>query len=132
MLLSIAVLQVASLNLCSQPLKLRQIRCLFSRKVKAYEYHEGMKGALTSSLKSYEQCGLSLKINTSCPRVLHATREARAGLGHQLSELVFFAQLSKYYGATLVLEPFSAQPSSHGSSHLFVNSFLGCRISCQN
>lgn len=124
-LLSIAVLQVVSLRPCSQPLQSRRIRYTLTRKVKAYEYREGTKGALTSSLKSYEQCGLSLKVNMSCPRVLHAVREVRAGLGHQLSELVFFAQLSKYYGATLVIEPFSSKLSSHGSSHLFVNSFLG-------
>jgi len=73
-------------------------------------------------------CGINLKVNRSCTRVLHGVRESKAGLGHQISELVFFALLGKLYGAALRLEPFTNTPSDHKSSHGFANSFLGLNV----
>ncbi len=73
-------------------------------------------------------CRIQLELSTSCARVLHGKREHRAGLGHQVSELVFFTRLSQLYGATLRLEPFGPYRSDHKSSHAFINSFLGLDV----
>ena len=80
---------------------------------------------LDSALRILSPCGIKLPVEKRCVRLLHGMREVRAGLGHQIAELVFFAQLSKLFRATYVHEPFQNIKSDHKTSYQFVNQFLG-------
>lgn len=75
--------------------------------------------------KLMTNCGVELTVNSSCPRVLAGTPTAAAGLGHRITEVVFFAQLSRLYNAALVLRPFDESLSQHHDSHSFSVQLLG-------
>ena len=79
----------------------------------------------TRKLDPLHECGASLRINPACVRVLRGARWERAGLGHQLSEMVFFIHLSALHGAAFAIEPFRRKRSDHKVSHEFVNDVLG-------
>ncbi len=75
-----------------------------------------------------EQCGLSvdkLAQHTQCMRVFEPTRSSKSGLGHQLTELVFFLELSRRFGAVPKIQPFAEHATKHGESISFLNDLLG-------
>ena len=76
-------------------------------------------------LDHLQDCGASLRVNPACIRVLRGRRTERAGLGHQLSEMVFFIHMSALHAATFAAEPFRRARSDHGTSYEFVNKMLG-------
>ena len=85
---------------------------------------EAFEGVMRES-DPLQDCGASLRINPACVRVLRGKREERAGLGHQLSEMVFYIHLSALHGGTYAIEPFKRLVSDHKVSHDFINGMLG-------
>ena len=79
----------------------------------------------TRKLDPLLECGASLRIHPACVRVLQGKRRERAGLGHQISEMVFFIHLSALHGAAYAIKPFARKLSDHKASHEFVNGLLG-------
>lgn len=70
-------------------------------------------------------CGAITTINMSCPRILYPHRTHAAGIGHQLSEYIFFLELSKLYNAAIVVDEFQDIISNHGQSFVFLNKLMG-------
>ena len=73
------------------------------------------------------ECGARTVWDLNCVRILEGKQSTEAGLGHQLSELVFFAKLSQLHGAALRFSPFTAAISNHFAEYAFVNDLLGLR-----
>lgn len=72
-------------------------------------------------------CGVQLQVNKTCPRLLIGNPTIGAGLGHRITEMFFFAQLSRLHQATLILTPFDNSKSHHKDTHLFAIDLLGLR-----
>jgi hypothetical protein len=72
-------------------------------------------------------CKFSTAVDTKCPRVLELCRSNQAGLGHQLTELVFAAHLSEKYDAALHTEDFDDVLSNHNVTYAFITELLGLK-----
>lgn len=73
---------------------------------------------------SRKPCDLP-SVNKKCTRVLEVLRSSKAGLGHQIEELVFSLKLSQIHSAALVYRPFSSVVNDHNEDLSFVDEFLG-------
>jgi hypothetical protein len=72
--------------------------------------------------------GLFLKTKPNCKRYLKPKRFTRAGLGHQLSEMVFFMRLARIRNIAYIYEDFSYSPiGTHGESYVWIDEFLGLK-----
>lgn len=67
-----------------------------------------------------------LSTHERCPRILEVLRTTDAGLGHQLSELVFSLHLSVTSGSALRFKPFEDVRSEHElRGYSFIQKLLG-------
>lgn len=65
------------------------------------------------------------KFDNHCVRILSTHRNQDAGLGHQISELLFSLRFSQLLKLTPHIAPFKSRASSHGEDYSFANTLLG-------
>src|SRR5690554_6642776 len=56
-------------------------------------------------------------VNRTCPRYLRGKLTVGAGIGHQMSELIFFVRLATQLQATFVYDPFTSQKGNHEDAY---------------
>ena len=61
---------------------------------------------LDSALRILSPCGIKLPVEKRCVRLLHGMREVRAGLGHQIAELVFSHNSVNFFVLRTCTSPF--------------------------
>jgi hypothetical protein len=93
-----------------------------------FKVNEPPFSEFTAERPSIDACKeVKLDINDDCIRVLEFDRSTYAGLGHQISELVFSAYLSGRFNAALKASRFDRDVVAvhHSDNYGFINEFLG-------
>lgn len=68
-----------------------------------------------------------MRPDPGCPRILEMRREGRAGLGHQVTEILIALRLGTRLGLTPKISPFDKIESSHGEDYTSMNDLIGLR-----
>jgi len=68
---------------------------------------------------------LVLQPDKQCLRLLEVKREERAGLGHQVTEILFSLRLGSHLRLTPYIIPFESVKSNHGEDYTSMNDLLG-------